>query len=128
MTTCCNCSNTPCPKVYDEIWGKEVYTIVDEEPSFNGGMIGITSYLFKNFKQVENKYHQSSFVFEFIIDIDGKVITPRIYNKAEKDLTEAEKFLLEQFKKMPKWESGKCKGKIVPVLVKLPLNVKLNYN
>lgn len=118
-----------CSPQIDEFSGKEVYVFVDEQPSYEGGTMALMTYLIENInlKQEDvNDYTRFSFTLQFIVDVDGSIIFPRILKVKESDLTMWEKRILESLKNIPKWSwsPGKCKGQAVPVLITMPLNIR----
>lgn len=112
---------TACTKQYDPFLRKEVYAYVDKEPQYPGGMNAFTLYIAKNFTYPDKDDPQSTFLVEFIINTEGKIIVTRINKKQKADMTNAEKALLKILEKTPKWKPGECSGKKVPVWIAMPL-------
>jgi len=100
---------------------KNIYTLVDKMPEYSGGNVALQRYIVENFVYPQQDYFQASFQVEFIIENDGAPINVRIRNKQEKELTEAEKEIISVIRKMPKWQPGECKGKVIPVRMFLPI-------
>lgn len=113
--------NDGCTTAYDTLSNETVYVYVDQMPEYPGGNQALMKYFLESFRYPEQEYFQASFIVEFVIDADGKLIAPRIKGKAESDLTEAEKGVIKVLMNAPKWKSGTCNGKNVPVKMFLPL-------
>ena len=79
-------------------------------------------FLFEDFEYSAN-HAVKYFMLEFIIDIDGKLLAPRIKGKIDSNLTEVEKEVINLLKNAPKWKPGVCNGKSVPVKIFLPLKL-----
>lgn len=119
----------PCAYYYDSTLKKNVFTKVEIEPEFPGGMVGYQRFLNKNLKitgemidsdQVKSPYP----VMQFIVDTDGQIKNIRINNKQrseEMNLAEKETFRL--VKLMPNWTPGFCQGKAVAAEIKRPLAI-----
>ena len=114
-------SNDGCTTLYDTLSNQTVHVHVDRMPEYPGGNQALMKYFLENFRYPEQESFQASFIVEFVIDADGKLIAPRIKGKAESDLTEAEKEVIKVLMNAPKWKSGTCNGKNVPVKMFLPL-------
>ncbi len=113
-----------CSKTYDSISKMDVFTYVDEMPEYPEDSPTMLEFIMKNIRYPEQDNWQSKFIIEFIIDINGKLINERIYDKVNDDeLTAAEKEVLRVFRIMPNWKSGRCFGIPVPVFVKVPLTL-----
>jgi protein TonB len=121
------CLVDDCPKRYNRVLKKEVYTFAEVLPEFPGGTSAYNNFIIKNYNvpQLKTESTQGSFKFEIIIDVDGQVRVPRIINKEMKNLTLAEKELLRVLKNSPKWKPGLCHSKKVPVALKMQLFVCL---
>jgi len=111
-----------CAAQYDTLSNQKVYVYVDQMPEYPGGNQALMKYFLENFRYPEQASFQATFLVEFVIDADGKLIAPRIKGKSELALTEVEKEVLKVMRSAPKWKSGACNGKHVPVKIFLPLN------
>ncbi len=103
----------------------EVFTVVEEQPTFPGGNAAITTYLSQNLK-----YPQSAFDAEiegtvyanFIIEKDGSVSNVKILRGIHPDC-DAE--VIRVVSEMPKWNPGKQRGQAVRVQFNLPVRFRL---
>lgn len=99
----------------------EVYTIVEQMPSFQGGLDGLNDYIVANLKYPQKKKEQGiqGRVFvKFVIEPDGSISNAAIFRSVDSDLdTEA----LRVVESMPKWNPGKQRGRTVRVSYILPV-------
>ena len=112
-----------CAHKYDSLTHLEVYFEPKTMPSFPGGKEVMMAYLIKNFTPPDTINKQGKFVFEFIIDVDGRLIGPRVYGKESTEVTPWEKEWLKTLGAMPAWKPGKCGRKKVPVRMLLPITL-----
>jgi protein TonB len=110
-----------CPHEYDSLAKMIVYTYVDKEPEYPGGSPELMKFIAKNFHYPNQDDFQGSFQIQFVVDKQGSIIAARIKEKKQSNLTLAEKELLKVVYKMPKWNSGRCRGRVVPVKITLPV-------
>ncbi|WPU93266.1 energy transducer TonB [Mucilaginibacter sabulilitoris] len=117
-----NSKNT-CKGKQDSILHKFVYTTVDIMPEPQNGLKTLSDSLMKHLKYPTNKGDfQGKVIIAFVIEPDGKIDGQRVIrNLFGSDFT----FSQQLFKivKSFKWEPGLCKGKPVPVLYPLPINI-----
>jgi hypothetical protein len=112
-----------CASYYSAALKKRVYTKMEVEPEFPGGLSKYSRYMNRNVKTTAGKIDadtwQSSVEFSFIIDTDGQIKHPRFHGKEDTMFfTPLEKEVYRAIKKMPKWIPGKCNGQVVPAEVK----------
>ncbi len=81
----------------------------------------MTRFIIANFHYPKQEVFQASFQVQFVIDVNGKMVSLGIQNKQPRNYTNAEKELVRVFAMMPKWKPGECDGKKVPVKVMFPL-------
>jgi len=110
-----------CPHEYDSLAKMIVYTYVDKEPEYPGGSPELMKFIAKNFHYPNQNDFQGSFQIQFVVNKQGSIIAARIKGKKQSDLTLAEKELLKVVCKMPKWKSGRCRDRLVPVKITLPV-------
>ena len=104
---------------------EEIFTVVEEEPSFPGGMEALYKYLGTSIKYPslakENNITGKVYV-TFVIEKDGSIANPRILRDIGGGCgAEA----LRVVKAMPKWKPGKQRGKAVRVQFNLPVSFNL---
>ena len=102
-----------------------VYTLVEHDPEFNGGMEGLYQYLAANIKypaDAKAEKVQGRVYVSFVIEKDGSVSNVKIVRSPDERLSrEAERVV----KAMPKWKPGRQSGKKVRVSYTLPINFQL---
>ena len=103
----------------------EVFTVVEENPEFDGGMEGLYKYLSSNIhypeKAKEEKIQGRVFV-TFVIEKDGSVSDAKVIRGIGGGCDEE---ALRVVNNMPKWKPGKQKGKPVRVQYNLPIYFQL---
>jgi protein TonB len=90
-------------------------------PRFPGGQVGFTKFLLKNLKYPDQQVFQGSIVCSFIIESNGNLTNPEIYNKARSDYSVIDKEMLRVIEMSPKWQPGLCRNKKVPVRMIVPI-------
>ena len=103
----------------------EIFTVVENDPEFPGGMEALYKYLRENIKypQLARDNNITGKVYvTFVVERDGSIANPRVL----KDIgggcgAEA----IRVVKSMPKWNPGKQRGKAVRVQFNLPVNFNL---
>ena len=105
----------------------EIYEIVEEMPSFNGGMDALVKFFEANLKCPQNVDKESSngeVICNFIINEDGSISDIRVKKKKQlHPLWDAE--VVRVISTMPKWNPGKHDGKPVKVEFSLPFSIHL---
>lgn len=105
----------PCSHEYNFELKSNVYTFVNEMPEYIGGDLEFLKYIYNTLEFPQDKFNPSSFLLEFIIGIDGKLIPQRINNKKFEEMTDLEKKIYFLLSKSKKWRVGKCIKSKVPV-------------
>jgi len=104
----------------------EVFTFVEEPPTFPGGEQALALYLSKNIRYpkeaVEKKIKGTVFV-QFIVDADGTIKDAKITGGPKGGGLEEES--LRVINAMPRWVPGKQKGSKVAVMFNLPIRYTL---
>lgn len=104
----------------------EIFTVVEETPSFVGGQAAMYQFLSKNLKYPEVALEantQGTVYISFIVEVDGVISNATIKRDIGNGCgVEA----LRVVKLMPKWNPGKQKGKAVRTQFVLPVTFKLN--
>ncbi len=104
----------------------QIFTVVENDPEFPGGMEALYKYLRDNIKypQLARDNNITGKVYvTFVVERDGSIANPRVL----KDIgggcgAEA----IRVVKSMPKWTPGKQRGKNVRVQYNLPVNFSLH--
>ena len=103
----------------------QIFTVVENDPEFPGGMEALYKYLRENIKypQLARDNNITGKVYvTFVVERDGSIANPRVL----KDIgggcgAEA----IRVVKAMPKWAPGKQRGKAVRVQFNLPVSFNL---
>ncbi len=102
----------------------DVYTYVEEMPSFIGGEAKMRDYLSKNLtfpKEAKLENVNSRAIVQFIVKEDGSI--------AETEMTKSsnslhfDTLIIKVINEMPPWIAGKKEGKKVKVKMQLPINI-----
>lgn len=98
-----------------------VFEVVDEMPSYPGGMAAMKEYIRKNFKypaKIHEQEIQGRVIVQFIVEKDGTLSNMKVLRSLDPILdTEA----LRVLSGMPKWNPGKQKGQTVRVKYAVPV-------
>lgn len=108
-----------------EIDDDTYFQVVDEEPSFPGGMEAMYKFLAENIKypQEAKDNNISGRVFvSFIVEPDGSITNPRLLRDIGGGCGQE---AIRVVKLMPRWKPGKNKGQTVRVQFNLPVNFTL---
>jgi len=109
----------------EEVVEAEVFTIVEEMPSYPGGDAKMYEYLGKNIKypQIARESGIQGRVFvNFVVEPDGSVSNVKVLRGIGGGCDEE---AIRVVKSMPKWKAGKQRGKAVRVSYTLPVVFKL---
>jgi len=104
----------------------EFFMVVENMPIFPGGDLGLMKYIQKHVKYpaIAKEYNITGKVYvSFIVDKSGSVTNVKIVRGVDKNL-DAE--ALRVVKTLPKYKSGKQRGKSVRVMFTIPINFTLN--
>ena len=103
----------------------EVYTVVDQPPTPQGGQVGLGQYLMKAMRypaDAQRARQQGQVIVSFIVTSSGRITDAKV-KQGIGGSCDAE--ALRVIKAMPDWTPGQLKGKPVNVLTSLPLNFTL---
>lgn len=103
----------------------QIFTIVEEMPSFPGGEAELFKYLGKNTKfppMAQDAGISGQVYVTFVVDENGKVRDPKVLRGIGGGCDEE---ALRVVKAMPNWEPGKQRGKPVRVQYNLPIRFTL---
>jgi protein TonB len=103
----------------------QIFTVVENEPEFPGGMEALYKYLAQNIKypQLARDNGITGKVYvTFVVERDGSIANPKVLRDIGGGCgAEA----IRVVKSMPKWTPGKQRGKAVRVQFNLPVNFNL---
>ncbi|MBQ7280009.1 MAG: energy transducer TonB [Bacteroidales bacterium] len=104
---------------------EEIFTVVENDPEFPGGMDALYKYLSSNIKYPaiakENNITGRVYV-TFVVEKDGSIANPRILRDIGGGCGQE---AIRVVKSMPKWTPGKQRGKAVRVQFNLPVSFNL---
>lgn len=112
-------------EIVEEVEEEEIFTIVEEMPSFPGGEGELFKYLGKNIEYPQMAADagiQGVVYVTFVVDKDGKVKDAKVLKGINGGCNEE---ALRVIKNMPKWKPGKQRGKAVQVQYNLPVRFVL---
>ncbi|NIG56813.1 energy transducer TonB [Chitinophaga sp. Cy-1792] len=105
---------------------EEIFTFVEQPPSFPGGEEALNKYLSKNIRypRVAQENGISGTVFvQFVVDSEGNIKDVKTVGAAKGGGLEEE--AIRVVKTMPKWKPGKQNGRQVSVQFNLPIRFTL---
>lgn len=106
--------------------GDVVFDVVEEMPSFPGGMEGMMTFMMKNMKypaDAQKNKVQGRVMLTFIVNKDGSLKDIKVVRSVYPSLDEE---AIRVVKAMPKWTPGKQNGKPVNVRFTVPIVFRLN--
>ena len=104
---------------------KKVYDVVEQMPSFPGGMKAMMDYLARNIRypaNAKNDLIEGRVILQFIVDKKGRLSDIKVVKSVEPYL-DAE--AVRVVKSMPRWNPGMQNGKAVKVRYTLPVTFRL---
>ena len=116
----------PQTKYVDPKTGKEIFTVVEKQPSFPGGQDGYRKFLIENIKYPEDAIKKSvtgTVFITFVVEKDGAVTHVKVLRGIGSGCDEE---ALRVVKMMPNWVPGEDKGKPVAVQYNLPIKFNLD--
>lgn len=112
-------------KANDDVVEGQIFTVVEEQPSFPGGLPALFKYLAAEVKYpviAQENGIQGRVVTSFVVDKEGNIKQVKVERGVDPAL-DAEALCV--VKAMPKWIPGKQKGEVVAVRYILPVQFKL---
>ena len=103
----------------------QIFTVVENDPEFPGGMEALYKYLRDNIKypQLARDNNITGKVYvTFVVERDGSIANPRILKDIGGGCGQE---AIRVVKSMPKWTPGKQRGKAVRVQFNLPVSFNL---
>lgn len=104
---------------------EEIFTVVEQQPEFQGGMAALSQYLGKNIRYpaAAQRANVSGRVFvSFVVNTDGSIQDVSVLKGLGFGTDEE---AIRVVKSMPKWKPGKQSGRPVRVKFNLPINFTL---
>lgn len=104
----------------------KIYTIVEQQPEFPGGVSAMMKFIGQNLKyppQARRMDIAGSVFVEFVVNAEGDISDARVIKGIGGGCDEE---ALRVISKMPRWRAGKQNGKAVRVKFVLPLKFVLN--
>jgi protein TonB len=111
--------------VKEDVVEEQIFTIVEEMPSFPGGEAALMKYLATNIKYpaiAKDAGIQGTVYVTFVVDTDGKVKDVRVLRSIGGGCDEE---AIRVVQSMPAWKPGKQRGKSVKVQYNLPIRFTL---
>ena len=103
----------------------QVYTIVDQPPTPQGGQTGLNSYLIKNLRypaEAQRAKIQGKVIVGFVVTDIGRIANVQVKQSVGGGCDEE---AVRVIKAMPDWIPGQLQGKSVNVQTSLPLSFTL---
>lgn len=103
----------------------QIFTVVENDPEFPGGMEALYKYLAQNIKypQLARDNGITGKVYvTFVVEKDGSIANPKVLRDIGGGCGQE---AIRVVKSMPKWTPGKQRGKAVRVQFNLPVNFSL---
>ena len=109
----------------EEVVEEQIFTVVENDPEFPGGMDALYKYLAQNIKypQLARDNGITGKVYvQFVVEKDGSIANPKVLRDIGGGCGQE---AIRVVKSMPKWTPGKQRGKAVRVQFNLPVNFSL---
>ncbi len=109
----------------EEVAEEPIFTVVENDPEFPGGMEALYKYLAQNIKypQLARDNGITGKVYvTFVVERDGSIANPKVLRDIGGGCGQE---AIRVVKSMPKWTPGKQRGKAVRVQFNLPVNFSL---
>ena len=103
----------------------QIYTVVEQQPEFPGGMEAMMKFIQKNMKypaQARRMGTEGRVFIGFVVNLDGKITDVATVKGISMD---CDKEAARVINMMPPWKPGKQNGRAVRVRFVLPVNFKL---
>jgi TonB family protein len=118
--------NLPIRFMLDEKPAQEVFTEVEQLPTYRGGNEGLYQYIGNNLlypKEAKEKGVEGIVYIEYIVEIDGSITNAKVLKGIGSNCDEE---ALRVISGMPKWNPALQKEKAVRMQMILPIQFKLN--
>lgn len=103
-----------------------VYDVVEQMPSFPGGISGLRTYLNQNIRypaEAQENCVQGRVVVSFVVGKDGHISDVTVLRSVDPSL---DKEAIRVVRNMPRWTPGKQGGELVKVRYNVPVSFRLN--
>lgn len=103
-----------------------VYDVVEQMPSFPGGISGLRTYLNQNIRypaEAQENCVQGRVVVSFVVEKDGHISDVTVLRSVDPSL---DKEAVRVVRNMPRWSPGKQGGEPVRVRYNVPVSFRLN--
>ncbi len=103
----------------------QIYTVVEQQPEFPGGMEAMMKFIIKNMKyppQARRMGTEGRVFIGFVVNLDGKITDVATVKGISMDCDKEASRVIQM---MPPWKPGKQNGRAVRVRFVLPVNFKL---
>lgn len=103
-----------------------VYDVVEQMPSFPGGISGLRTYLNQNIRypaEAQENCVQGRVVVSFVVGKDGHISDVTVLRSVDPSL---DKEAVRVIRNMPRWTPGKQGGEPVKVRYNMPVSFRLN--
>lgn len=103
-----------------------VYDVVEQMPSFPGGISGLRTYLNQNIRypaEAQENCVQGRVVVSFVVEKDGHISDVTVLRSVDPSL---DKEAIRVVRNMPRWTPGKQGGEPVRVRYTIPVSFRLN--
>lgn len=120
-TVICEPLNIPQP-----VNSNRVYDVVEQMPSFPGGISGLRTYLNQNIRypaEAQENCVQGRVVVSFVVGKDGHISDVTVLRSVDPSL---DKEAVRVIRNMPRWTPGKQGGEPVKVRYNVPVSFRLN--
>ena len=117
---------TPVEVEEEEVDEQQIFTIVEENPEFPGGIQACYKWIADNMKYPQISQEngvQGRVTVNFVVNADGSIVDVKVVRGVDPHL---DKEAIRVVSKMPKWKPGKQRGKAVRCSFNLPVRFKLN--
>ena len=103
-----------------------VYDVVEQMPSFPGGISGLRTYLNQNIRypaEAQENCVQGRVIVRFVVEKDGHISDVTVLRSVDPSL---DKEAIRVVRNMPRWTPGKQEGEPVRVRYNVPVSFRLN--
>ena len=101
----------------------KLFDVVDEMPSYPGGMGAMMSFISSNVKYPDGEYcAQGRVIVSFVVERDGALSNVKVIRSVEEHF---DKEAIRVVKSMPKWKPGRQYGKVVRCKYTVPVVFRL---
>jgi hypothetical protein len=110
-----------CKGTLDTLIGKTVYAMADEMPAYPGGHAAMMERIAERLRITDDIDFQARFVVDGVVDKDGTYLVYSINGHTYAQMSGAEQSMLRTIHTLHPWTPGRCRGRVVPVRMRLPI-------